>query len=304
MPESETRDEKLTAYWSDAGVIEDGKDVALLKDFLAMANNPRGQVGRIVMGVKEINGTRQCGSIPSIEEANLREFIDAKLSHSVDWQLIRHEEDGHPVATMEIVPPRVLPVTLKKPYDAIHSSHIYTRRGTINKQVLVQEFNEVYLRHQAIKPSAMPQQGQVIPAISDMVDRVLSVFEAHGVLLSQIPRILPELNYAQLKNREALVDALSPDLIEKICDLFFLERSWLEGAHDMRQQQLSYFGSRFDNQLADEVKRGHHPELHCFTTLGEKQPQPGDLFHFCFVVVSRLAEFETDTIFRYMRPHS
>lgn len=65
-----------------------------------------------------------------------------------------------------------------------------------------------------------------------VTDRFLQIFNGHGVATTEIPRLIPEVTLDKLESRESLLSVLSNELIDKVCDLFLVNRSWLEGNSD------------------------------------------------------------------------
>ncbi len=59
--------------------------------------------------------------------------------------------------------------------------------------------------------------------------RFLQIFEDHGVAVSQIPRLIPQLSLEQLRSPESLLPALTPEILQQTSELFQIRRAWLEG---------------------------------------------------------------------------
>ena len=79
-----------------------------------------------------------------------------------------------------------------------------------------------------------------LPAISDtqqddvwaLLDRYLLIFEEHGLRKSQIPRFLKEdsnITIEALSSKEKLVSVLSNNHLNEVCNIFGIQREWLEG---------------------------------------------------------------------------
>lgn len=68
------------------------------------------------------------------------------------------------------------------------------------------------------------------PSPLDIVaHRFVQIFQDHGVSISQIPRFIPVITLEKLNNHEALLSALTTDVLEQTADLFQVRREWLEG---------------------------------------------------------------------------
>jgi hypothetical protein len=76
-------------------------------------------------------------------------------------------------------------------------------------------------------------KGNSVDPLLVVPSRVFQVFDNHGVAVSQIPRLIPELSLSQLRSLDTLLNALTPDIIQKIANLFGVQRKWLEGTTDV-----------------------------------------------------------------------
>src|SRR5664279_2669903 len=74
-----------------------------------------------------------------------------------------------------------------------------------------------------------------------VVERVLKVFQDHGVAIPEIPRLIPQIRLEQLQSLEALLPALTNDVIAKVVELFQIQRAWLDGTQD-RMYELRWCG--------------------------------------------------------------
>jgi len=65
--------------------------------------------------------------------------------------------------------------------------------------------------------------------ITIVASRFLKVFHDHGVAVTEIPRLIPEVSLEQLRNTESLIKALTPEILDKVSKLFHIRRAWLDG---------------------------------------------------------------------------
>ena len=66
-----------------------------------------------------------------------------------------------------------------------------------------------------------------------IAQRLVKLFQAHGVHRNQIPRLLMDsLSLADVSRDESLTAALTEDLLATTCELFAVNRDWLDGASD------------------------------------------------------------------------
>lgn len=65
--------------------------------------------------------------------------------------------------------------------------------------------------------------------VTIVANRFIRVFKEHGVAISQIPRLVQGVTLEQLRDPELLLPALTPNILEKVAELFQIKLSWLEG---------------------------------------------------------------------------
>lgn len=68
--------------------------------------------------------------------------------------------------------------------------------------------------------------------INIVARRFLRVFNDHGVETSQISRLFPQIKLADLESEKALLNALTPELLDQTAQLFGVRSQWLEGVDD------------------------------------------------------------------------
>ncbi|MBY0498519.1 MAG: hypothetical protein K2P74_02730 [Nitrosomonas sp.] len=62
--------------------------------------------------------------------------------------------------------------------------------------------------------------------------RFFQVFEDHGIAVSQILRLLPQIQLNDLKSGDSLLQVLNHYVLEQTTQLFGIRRLWLEGVDD------------------------------------------------------------------------
>jgi hypothetical protein len=90
------------------------------------------------------------------------------------------------------------------------------------------------------------------PSVVDKVAlRFIELFEQHGVVVTQIPRLLPSIELAQLSSPASLLPALTNDVLNAACALFGVRREWLEGdSEQIYEHRYCYKSpSRFFDEL-------------------------------------------------------
>lgn len=75
--------------------------------------------------------------------------------------------------------------------------------------------------------------------------RFIELFDQHGVAVTQIPRLLPAINLAQLASPAHLLIALTDEVLEAASALFGNRREWLEGtSHRIYPHRYCYKSPR------------------------------------------------------------
>ena len=69
-----------------------------------------------------------------------------------------------------------------------------------------------------------------IDPIGIVAQRFIQIFDEHGVRPTQITRFLPEITLGKLTDSKALLEALTPEVLDKVADLFKIRREWLDGS--------------------------------------------------------------------------
>ncbi len=147
-------------------------------------------------------------------------------------------------------------------------------------------------------------RGEQGPA--DIVaERFLMLFGAHGVEVTQIPRLLPAIGLDVLNSRDLLLKALTCDVLDEVASLFGVEREWLDGVTKVLYPCRSCYKRPqvfFDDLAAVNTDGFEFPvrALYCDKILSgvRNQPQPVVL-----LLVERIAEFGDNLIERFQVYH-
>lgn len=62
-----------------------------------------------------------------------------------------------------------------------------------------------------------------------VAQRFCQIFQDHGVEKSQIPRLVPSIKLSDLKSNKALLEVLTPEILDQTASLLGLRSEWLEG---------------------------------------------------------------------------
>jgi len=77
-------------------------------------------------------------------------------------------------------------------------------------------------------------------------DRIIKLFIEHGIYITQIPRMLPEVHLDQLVDTEKLLTTITPEVIKKVAGLFGIKREWLEGSTKRIYKSISCYKRPLD----------------------------------------------------------
>lgn len=87
----------------------------------------------------------------------------------------------------------------------------------------IEAFFNLYDRYKNNRDKASLEQN--------IADRFISVFEAHGLVRNQIPRFFGHaLTLKDVQSANSLLEKLNEKILDDMCSLFAINRSWLDGA--------------------------------------------------------------------------
>ena len=147
-------------------------------------------------------------------------------------------------------------------------------------------------------------EGKSKNPVNHITRRFIRVFEDHGVPASQIPRLLPQIQFSDLKSEDTLLLKLNGEILEQVAQLFCIRRQWLEGIDDRIYEMhhcykypdeffanLASFCHKKDTALYFPV-RAFATRKHLDYTHRERQP-------LALILVEQFAILDDRPIFRY-----
>jgi hypothetical protein len=131
----------------------------------------------------------------------------------------------------------------------------------------------------------------------NIADRVIRVFESHGVHKNQIPRFCDfDLTIADVQNKQALLKRLDERLLNFVCEKFVIRREWIDGAskqiypiHDFYKKP-EYFVKFLDDLLRNNTEN----RISGFLLTSDKKKENTVL-----LLEEELDRMETTSIYRY-----
>jgi hypothetical protein len=140
--------------------------------------------------------------------------------------------------------------------------------------------------------------------VNVVAQRFLKVFHDHGLQAAQIPRLLPQIKLDDLKSEEALLAALTPDVLDQFAHLFGIRTAWIEGVDDGIYDCLSCYKQPeifFENLAL--LNRGENDSDDFFvqTFVTTKQLDMNDPSQqlLAVVVAEKIAELGDQRVYRY-----
>lgn len=141
---------------------------------------------------------------------------------------------------------------------------------------------------------------------TEVVERFVYLFKAHGIERTQIPRLLSEdsgVTVADVSTDERLLHVLDEKTLNAVCDKFGVRRAWVDGA-DKRVYDLLYHYKNLPEYVSFiKTLTEKHPEEFCILYAYKQSKTSTDLFKSCpdisLVFAEPIAEIDQQTIYRY-----
>lgn len=136
-------------------------------------------------------------------------------------------------------------------------------------------------------------------------NRFIELFEQHGVVVTQIPRLLPSVTLAHLASPNSLLLALTSDVLDAACLLFGIRREWLEGSNDRIYEHRHCYKApqKFFDELGALQRASMVAPVRAFTTDRQLDYRKSGSQRLELVMVETAAWLGDDEIERY-RPFS
>jgi len=131
----------------------------------------------------------------------------------------------------------------------------------------------------------------------DIANRIIRVFESHGVHKNQIPRFCDlGLTIVDVQNEQALLKRLDEKFLNFICDKFAVRREWLDGASNQIYPIHDFYKKpeQFSDFLDDLIENNPERNISGFLlTSGKKKENTVLLFE------EEIGRIEEKSIHRY-----
>lgn len=134
--------------------------------------------------------------------------------------------------------------------------------------------------------------------------RFIQVFEDHGVAVSQVPQLLPQIKLSDLRSEDTLLQALNHEALEQTAQLFGIRRQWLEGvdnriyeSHNCYKHPEIFF--KEFTAFCHRKDNGQYLPVRAFTTFKNLDYTDSVYQPIALVLVDQIAALDDKEIFRY-----
>lgn len=136
-----------------------------------------------------------------------------------------------------------------------------------------------------------------------LIERFITLFNAHGIERTQIPRFIGEkyLTLADVSTDEKLLHKLSESVMSAVCELFGVQREWLDGKDVPIYPVLNYYKD-MESYLAFMAEiNGKYEEIRAFAFKApeDKLEKSGKRFPIALIFRASVGEIGEERIYRY-----
>lgn len=147
-----------------------------------------------------------------------------------------------------------------------------------------------------------PKPKPIDPITPQLVSkRFRQICVDHGIEVTQIPRVFPEIALEDLQSDNSLLKKLTPKFIDEIATFFNVKRDWLEGlGHEIYEQRTFYKRPELFFKYLNELKYDEWDFPFIILTPETAFDMNGDGRQpFTIVFLEKLLELGQEDIYRY-----
>lgn len=127
-----------------------------------------------------------------------------------------------------------------------------------------------------LKTNENESQLEANPVIQ-LVERFKLVYLSHGIAINQIPAFIGEhfmLKISDFKDNESILNILNEDILQWTCDVFGINRGWLDGTEERIYKHRNFYKSVHSLiQLLSELRKEYEDIEVYMIKNGELDPQ-------------------------------
>lgn len=134
-----------------------------------------------------------------------------------------------------------------------------------------------------------------------VAERFIQLFRDHGIEKSQIPRVFSKVSLQDLSSTSALIEKLSPTLIDEVAKLFNVRSEWLEGVDEVIYPYFSCCKQSHKLfKLMDDIEvLADDSPFRVLTTVKNLDYLSSHNQPILLVVLKKIAELNDEDIYRY-----
>ena len=141
--------------------------------------------------------------------------------------------------------------------------------------------------------------------IYELVDRVISIYQNHGLAISQIPSFIQsDFNFklSDFKDKDSILGILDNKFFDWTCSMFGVERDWVDGKSSRIYKHINYYKNiRSFMEKIFELKSFYGDELDVFLIKsGELNPNEYGENYVIVLVRYPIKKINNTTIYKYM----
>jgi len=112
-------------------------------------------------------------------------------------------------------------------FISLHKQRVIKKTSTLLSKIFNKIFMWLYGYHESRPKPIEPATPQLV------AKRFRQLFTDHGIEVTRIPRVFPEITLDDLKSNNSLLKKLSTECIDKAAEFFKVRVEWLEGLDDV-----------------------------------------------------------------------
>lgn len=159
--------------------------------------------------------------------------------------------------------------------------------------------------HDSDNPNRVKLDNNVNNEIYQLVDRIISIYQNHGLEISQIPSFTDsDFNFklSDFKDKNSILEILDNKFIDWTCNMFGVERDWVDGKSSRIYKHINYYKNiRSFMEEVFELKSLHGNELDVFLIKSGELSQNEYGENYVIILVRYpIKKINNTTIYKYM----
>lgn len=188
--------------------------------------------------------------------------------------------------------------------NSIGSKFLNSKKKTIDSYTNVVNYN-INLKGTDRLNSVNDVKGDIDNQMSDLVDRFISIYGGHGILVSQIPFFVSDnfnFRLSSFKDKNSILNLLDEKIMNWTCNVFGVERAWLDGSTNRIYKYMNYYKriNKFIEAIF-ELKSLYGNELDAiFIKSGELNPNKYGENYVIVIIRYPIKKINGNTIYKHI----